>query len=163
MAKCSQCFQPVSIWRPGIITGFCPGCQSVPNSAIFEILANKLWVLWVLLLLCVVVAAYCTPILRGPDGSFTSEKWIGGDVRLRGRMARDLRASAQLEGKTVEQVHDVLGKPDIEASRGDFLRYKVDVGYRWPIGPCTYHLTVCFDKSYRVSRVEIEPAKDPPQ
>jgi hypothetical protein len=85
---------------------------------------------------------YCTPLLDVLffDEPFSSEKWITGDARTRGRMLRDLLNSGLLRGKTVAEIEKILGPGDV--SHGDFIGptpgYRVDIGYRWVTRPILY-------------------------
>ena len=44
--------------------------------------------------------------------NFSSDKWKRGDAVMRGRMWKDLCESGILDGKTRQQVTDLLGEPD---------------------------------------------------
>src|SRR5262245_33173656 len=79
-------------------------------------LKRKGWVVGALAMAVAVLAGlgwYFTP--RDPffhSRAFSSEKWLKGNSRVRGQMARDLRASNLLDGKTRSQVEALLGPPD---------------------------------------------------
>jgi hypothetical protein len=123
---------------------------------------RPLYALAVAFLAGVVAVVYCTPLIRGPlsDTRFSSERWLDGDVRVRGQMARDLVKSRQLQEKSPEEVRAILGDPDVERFGGQTIRYRVDVGYRWIVRPHLYDLVIRFGKGDEVFQVAIEPSED---
>jgi hypothetical protein len=114
-----------------------------------------------LLVITIAGVCYCTPLLDilFLDEPFSSEKWLTGDARTRGRMVRDLLKSGLLRGKTVAEIEEILGPGDV--SHGDFIGltpgYRVDIGYRWLIRPVLFTLWVdrpmskFFDETTEVS------------
>jgi hypothetical protein len=161
MATCSQCSRKVSFWRRGVFTGLCPRCGALTHAPDFV----KRWVrvsALAVLAVGVVMLLYSTPLLDRLffDTRFSAEEWRSGDVRTRGKMARDLAHSARLDGKSPSEVRDLLGKPNAENSGGQTIRYNVDVGYRWVITPVPYDVVVRFGKDERVVQVKVETPTD---
>jgi hypothetical protein len=108
---------------------------------------------WIVLGLILVVAIFAGLALfylspRDPffrSRAFSSEKWLKGNSRVRGQMARDLTASKLLDGKTHAQVEALLGPPDWPGTNE--LYYRIDVGYRFMGRPWWYKLQIRFDET----------------
>lgn len=85
-------------------------------------------------------------------GAFSATEWRQGGLRQRGEMVKDLREQKILEGRTYEEVLNLLGPPDKE-SNGDILRYHVDIGRRivWKVFPVI--LVINMDRDNRVYEV----------
>ena len=84
-----------------------------------------------LLCICLLLAACFN------NESFNSERWIRGDIRVRGRMVRDLRSTRLLEGKTEAEVISLLGEPDYRSELRPAWVYKVDIGHKFGSSPWT--------------------------
>jgi hypothetical protein len=83
------------------------------------------------------------PFFRARD--FVSERWLAGDQRARGEMARSLVRSGFLSDKTKTEVLALLGRPDsISAAE---MSYLVDIGMRWGGTPWTYRLIIHFHEA----------------
>jgi hypothetical protein len=108
-----------------------------------------LLIAWVFASLC-----YFTPFFD-INRSFSSDEWLRGNVRDRGRMVRDLALPERLPGdlpspgklrkKNRDKVHELLGPPDTSYG-GQEEAYKVDIGYRWIDGPLLHALHVLYEK-----------------
>jgi hypothetical protein len=168
--NCPQCSRATSVWRRGLLTRLCPTCRAKPGSEALAAVAR--WrraatiavLLTVAATLSVGLAAilYCTPVIRGPveDTPFSSEEWVRGDARSRGRMVHNLLASRVLMGKSREEVARLLGPPDDEGAFGLSFRYRVDVGYRWVIRPYLHDLVIRFYKQgHWAYVVAVEPTE----
>jgi hypothetical protein len=110
----------------------------------------------------VTLLLYCTPLLDHLffNKSFSAEEWRAAGMRIRGKMARDLAHSACLDGRSPNEVRELLGKPDVENSGGQTIRYNVDIGYRWVFTPVPYDVVVRFGKDERVVQVTVETQTD---
>lgn len=99
-----------------------------------------------------------------PEMEFSSEEWKEGSPRQKGRMLYDLMYNVDIEGKTEEEITQLLGKPDntSKSENGSFdFSYKVDLGVRdigvWPFCDIFYYsYTVMFNpegmsKSYSLN------------
>ena len=104
-----------------------------------------------LLCICLLLAACFN------NESFNSERWIRGDIRVRGRMVRDLRSTRLLEGKTEAEIISLLGEPDYRSELRPAWVYKVDIGHKFGSGPWTYDLFVLIDPfSKRVKHIALD-------
>jgi hypothetical protein len=89
----------------------------------------------------------CTPLLSNvffPEQQFSSEQWLNGNLRTRGRMASDLVASGMLRKKSRQQVLDLLGPAD--QTQGGTLLYCVDRGWRGIVEPKYDEVEISFEK-----------------
>jgi hypothetical protein len=68
---------------------------------------------------------------------------VMGDKRIRGSMVRDLSDRKLLIGKSVDEVVDILGKPDSQL-KNDY-RYFIDIGHTFCCRPWFYYFDVIFD------------------
>jgi len=103
-----------------------------------------------LFIVAVSAICYCTPLLDVLflDQPFSSERWLTGDARARGRMVRDLLRSRLLEGKTDAEVEKLLGAADFYKYSGYDRIYRVDIGYRWIFQPILYEFSVTCPTKY---------------
>ena len=99
-----------------------------------------------------------------PETAFSSDKWKESNPRQRGRMLYDLMYNVDIEGKTGEEIIQLLGEPDEKSENEDSsfdYSYKVDLGVRdigvWPFCDIFYYsYTVKFNpeglsKSYSLN------------
>jgi hypothetical protein len=109
----------------------------------------------VVLFACVFASLYCFTPLFDVNRSFSSDEWLRGNLRDRGRMVRDLASPERLPGdlpspgklgeKNRDNVHELLGPPDTSYG-GQEEAYDVDIGYRWIDGPRLHQLHVLYEK-----------------
>lgn len=86
----------------------------------------------ILLLFSIFLASCHISDFKSNNLPFNSEQWKNGDMRLRGQMTKDLEKSKILEGKTRDEVRDLIGEPFHINSMPDETEnwsYKTDKGY----------------------------------
>ena len=84
----------------------------------------------ILLLICVFLIS-CITDFKSNNFSFNSEQWKNGNIRLRGQMSKNLEESKILEGKTKDEVKNLIGEPFHINSMPDETEnwsYKTDKG-----------------------------------
>lgn len=76
---------------------------------------------------------------------FDSQKWRNGDALERGTMLVDLFSKRKIQGKTKEQVLELLGEPDKKSNTSglDVWHYKIEVSGEEPI----QYIPVTFDSN----------------
>ena len=105
----------------------------------------------IFLLTCIFLVA-CITDFKSNNLSFNSEQWKNGDLRLRGQMSKDLVESKILEGKTKDEVRNLLGEPFHSNSMPDETEnwsYKTDEGLNFGEGVWIYWLNIDFSKQNR--------------
>ncbi len=87
----------------------------------------------ILLLICISLISCLAADFKSNNLSFNSAQWKNGDLRLRGQMSSDLEKSKILEGKTRDEVRDLLGEPfhiNSMPVETENWWYKTDKGYK---------------------------------
>jgi hypothetical protein len=85
-----------------------------------------------LLLICLFLIS-CITDFKSNNLPFNSEQWKNGDLRMRGQMVENLAKGKVLEGKTINEVKDLIGEPFHINSMRDNIEswsYKTDKGYK---------------------------------
>ena len=155
MGVCMQCGRAASFWRRDLWTGLCRRCVRRPGQSARETLLRRAGIVAVVLFACVFASLFYFTPLFDINRSFSSDEWLRGNLRDRGRMVRDLASPERLPGdlpspgklraKNRDKVHELLGPPDT-AYGGHEEVYKVDIGYRWINGPRLHELHVLYEK-----------------
>jgi len=87
------------------------------------------------------------PLLKEKD--FDGELWIRGDEKVRGKMVRDLIRKKTLDGRTKDEVVDLLGPPTVSDG---VLIYTIEKGHSFLSFEWPYALKIYFDEEGVVER-----------
>ncbi len=112
----------------------------------------------VLGLLLIGSAVYCSPLLDDlfSNEPFSAETCRDGDVRVRGRMARNLVEARRLQQMTADEVKTVFGSPDSGGEPSSFeFRYRVEIEVRWPFATRHSEVVIYFDNAHRAYEVAL--------
>lgn len=91
----------------------------------------------------------------GNELAFVHHEWMQGNERLRGRMTNHLLESDTLLNLDIDDIIDLLGKPDL--NNDTLLIYNVDMGQSMsPSGEAwMYHLILTLDSADTVKSVSL--------
>lgn len=120
------------------------------------VVAARLWGLTIcFLLICIVLSVrrfIWEP--REREVTFSSELWLKGDTRDRGKMIQSLVSNRCLDGKAQLEVEKLLGKPDQRLDNE--WEYELDMGTTFLGSVWKYRLVLEFDeKDGRVHKVMV--------
>ena len=155
MRVCTQCGRATSFGQRDLWTGLWRRCLQSPGPVARETVLRKARIVTIVLVAAVLAAlCYFTPLFD-INRPFSSEEWLRGSLRDRGRMAQDLASPARLPGdlpspgklreKKRAEVHELLGPPDSRIGGQEDV-YQVDIGYRWVTEPRLYEVHVLYEK-----------------